>query len=118
MSKKKVERVVVSKYFNDLPDQVKTKVVSTLADLINDTYGFKPSKKQLGEVLYELKSVIDFVITPEGKKIFRLRKDSEDELAKYLGDAFAKTAKHDPNIMERVILSMVKRNEDSERLKI
>lgn len=97
---------------------MKEKVVLTFREWMKDVYKIEMVlPKQIGEMFTQLNTPIEFYRNAEGKGLFRVE-DSDERLAKFLGDQFAAAAKYDPGITDKIILNMIKRNDGDERLKI
>ena len=104
-------------HFNELPDQVKEKVVVTFRGWLFDVYKIIVMKRQIGQMFNELNTIIEFYKDDQGRKLFRVD-DSGEQMGRFLGDQFARASKWDPNIMDKILINMMKRNDGEERLKI
>jgi hypothetical protein len=103
--------------YQQLPEKVKEKVIVTFRGWVNNVYKVLLRNKQIGEMFDQLNITIEFYKDSKGRKLFRID-DSDERMAKFLGDQFAIAAKWDPNIMDKVLLNMIKRNDDEPRLKV
>lgn len=117
------ERLIKIVPFNELADPVKEKVVSTFRSWLNDVYKILVTKAQVGQMFHELNTLVEFFVLTEGvngsavhKKLFRVD-DTDERLSKFLGEQFATAAIGDPEIADKILINMIKRNEGNQRLK-
>jgi len=118
------ERTVLISPYNNLSDQVKAKVVDTFRGWLNEVYKILVFKKQIHEMFEVLNCLVEFYVVtdhpdgvPRERKLFRID-DSDERLAKFLADQFAIASKSDPQIMDKILVNMIKRNEGDDRLRI
>jgi hypothetical protein len=112
------EQIIKTIAFRDLPnDKLKEKVVRTFRSWCNDVYGILIPMKTVAEIFDQQNTLIQYYINGDGKKLFRID-DTDERLAKYLGESFAIAAENDEHIMDRVLLNMIYRNDGDERLKV
>lgn len=110
------DRVVKVLAFRELPnDKIKGKVIQTFSAWLLDVYNIKVMDSDISDMFNMIDPLIEFYIS-EGKQLFRID-DSDERLAKFLGDQFAHAAKYDPSINDKIIINMIKRNDGDERLK-
>jgi len=117
------ERIVKIVPFNELADPVKEKVVSTFRSWLNDVYKILVTKAQIGQMFHELNTLVEFFVLTEGvngsavhKRLFRVD-DTDQRLAKFLAEQFAISSIGDPQIQDKILMNMIKRNEGDARLK-
>lgn len=104
--------------YNSLPnDKIKEKVVVTFRSWLNNVYQIILENQVIHEIFEQLNLTIEFYKSDDGRKLFRID-DSDARLAEYLGERFAMAAKFDSEIMNKILVNMIKRNEDDERLKV
>lgn len=104
--------------YNSLPaDKIKQKVVVTFRGWLNDVYKIILKNQAIHEMFEQLNPSIEFYKDDQGRKLFRID-DSDERMARFLGDQFAIAAKWDPNIMDKVLTNMIKRNDGDDRLKV
>lgn len=113
------ERIVKTVPFNDLAEPVQEKVCITFRGWLMEVYKIFVTKKQIGEMFYELNTLIEFfVLTENGetKKLFRVD-DSDERLARFLAHQFAIISAYDQGVKDKILMSMIKRNDGAARLK-
>lgn len=104
--------------YNSLPtDKTKQKVVVTFRGWVNDVYKIILKNQAIHEMFEQINPAIEYYKDDLGRSLFRID-DSDERLAKFLGEQFAIAAKFDPNIMDKVLVNMMKRNDGDERLKV
>lgn len=118
------ERTVKIVPFNELSDAVKEKVVATFRSWLNDVYKILVTKGQIGQMFNELNTLVEFFVLTEGingaathRKLFRVD-DTDEKLSKFLAEQFAVASIGDPQIQDKILMNMIKRNDGSARLKI
>lgn len=116
MKKRKAEKLPSKIYkYLDLPDRVQIKVVRTMRSWLNEVYKILTVERNVAEMLQQINPSVEFYIHQDGRKLFRID-DSDERLAKYMGDQFAAAARHDKRIMDKILINMIKRNDGDERL--
>jgi hypothetical protein len=114
------ERIVKIVPYRELNEKVREKVVSTFRSWLNEVYKILVFKKQIHEMFDQLNTLVEFYVEQEHgtkteRKLFRID-DTDERIAKFLAEQFHIASVNDPGIKDKILLSMVKRNEGNERL--